>query len=500
MAGDISSSNSTASKPSGTSTSASKKPAPSSLKHSEPDRADTAITTPSASPVESVQVLASPEPADSDSGASRALVADQAEAAEGASGQGISRELMDYQQNVDELESLGEVGLFDPARSEAVDLSLAVTRVRDQTWGELVSVSQPVQEALDKVTWRSQIVAAAVTSDGPFMTEEQGVLFEAYASEYQTKALEELNQVSPAYVEKTRDPMTLAVVGDSTTEEQLAFFENSVRLLGSSPAGRERLGEVVDGLAGLSDDPMADLALTLRDGLEEGQLRQLDGDLGLMTGIDGQFRSEGYQERLAAITETLQIEPNAEHHFSEGEQAGMLTYAGVATGALEEMDRLPGLGGLQENGLLGQVTSVAEHAGALVGALDTIYQFQEGDIVAGGSGLVGLSGFALRNVAPKAAPVVGWIATGVGVTNEALDMLNDHMDFVDFRRGALEAAMPDDPLRHILWGGNPSSNGLSLRTDIPARDALMERADSILPGWQDLDPEMVKFEFWNLAT
>lgn len=86
------------------------------------------------------------------------------------------------------------------------------------------------------------------------------------------------------------------------------------------------------------------------------------------------------------------------------------------------------------------------------------------------------------------------------MTNEALEMLNDHMDFVDFRRGALEAAMPDDPLRHILWGGNPNLNGLSLRTDIPARDALMERADDILPGWQDRDPEMVKFEFWNLAT
>jgi hypothetical protein len=454
--------------------------------------------------VRSPAALSSETSAASDPDASREIVSSQADTARAASGQSEDPELLEYEQQVAELESMTPVFPGDANHAAASQLFSSIESVRTAVAREIGGAAAEAEQSLGEMLDQTAMVAAVAGSDGQFMTEEEQALLAEHAQEFLEPAVTQLETDLEPFLESTRDPMSMAVTGDLTHEEQLDFVETTVRLLGYTDSGQQRAGEWLDGLTGASEDPMAEMVADLRNQLEGDERDQLDRSLGLLAGIDRNARPDGYAERLTDLSAALDMDTGSESAFGQGEEVGGMAFSALAReipGAVEGgADMLQMHDRFRNSRLLNLASDVGGGAAALLAIPESMRKLQEGEFLGAGAAALGAAAYAAKYVAPRLAPGLGWSSAVAAGAEFALNTMNDQAEFAVFRRDALDAALGESPLRDLLWAGTPSSyNLLNLSPDVPAREALLQRAEEVWPGWQTQDPGGVRTQFWILA-
>lgn len=433
----------------------------------------------------------------------QAVVQEQAEAARAVTGDPPDPEVEEYRANRERLEELREqpvtpedpmaVGLeMQQLENDMYLPQLEAGIAYDDDLGKL-------QDRFEDMTEMAQQVAAVRAEVGAFIEGDAAELFETHLAEQMATVSQPLEDATQRFVERLNDPLLQETMRDWPALEQEEFFAEASRLLGYSEAGQERIASFMDGLAGLSDDPLAELAVELR---EERASSGLDNSLGLLAGIDAQARPDGAEERAQVVADALGIEP--ESSFFAAREIGTDAFAALAgqlpkaveQGAHQAARLVDSMNG--DSRVLQLVGRYAGGAGALLDTVSAVEKVQDGDLLGAAGSAAGVASFVAGFVAPRLAGPLGWAATGVTV----LEMIADRGAYADFRREAVSQALGDDPMVDVLWGIDSGVvNLMNLDPNVSPRQALETRVSDILGSeWANLDPSVLHHDFWRLAS
>lgn len=446
----------------------------------------------------------------------------QAEAAAEAGGEEVVDERVEkYEGLSDQLDQLMAAGPSDPnfyinweneVRGVQFEMDLMTTNTR----GEVAGATAELTDARENLTERVAMVERAQIEIVPFLDDDQTVRF----NEYSTNKLEEVTAPFEAATDRfltaTADPLYPGMVSDMPPQEQIDTFNGLAENLPLSEKGREELANIVDGMAGLGDHPLAEVAAEARQKLTGTDLEAFDRALGLITGIDAANRPDGAEARVEAARELLGIGP--ESTFGQANEAGVNAFSFLqlgqngATQAAKAAEQAVDLaatrrmldGPLARNlgMVLGGAGKALDGLGTVLDAVDVVHQVVDGDMLGASSSALGIAQFTMQVLAPriaeKTAGPVGVITTGIA----ALQFVNDWKQYpVDFLNPGLDYAMGDDPLRGALYGMDQTMINLyGFDQSQPMRPQLVERLDEVLPSWQTLDALTVGTNFQRLAV
>ena len=382
---------------------------------------------------------------------------------------------------------------LDSARLKSELISLEAQGAYGSALGE-------VESAIDDLKETAAMVEKAELEAVPFMDSDQAAEFREYASEEVAKESPAIEEASARLVDELNDPVFQETLKDLPRAEQLDVIEGMARNLGFTEVGRGRLGSFVDGLTGVSDDPLAEVALDLQASLTGEDLAALERNLGLIAGIDGQARPDGAAARADSLRTELGV-ATGDSPFQTGVTVGNDSFAFAAEMTLDAVERLTEGSSSQALGIVGKV---AGGAGAALDALGAVQALQEGDVLGALGSAAGVASFVAQ-VAPKLAPrLLTKVAGPLGVASTAIDVLQfvgDQAKYADFLRTGLDRAMGDDPLKAAVWGASEVEiNLLGFDRTQPMRPQLEnELAQVIGPQWRELDSYLIESDFWRRA-
>ena len=442
----------------------------------------------------------------------------QSDAAAEAGGEAVVDERVEkYEDLSSQLDQLMSDGPITPYwEMEVTDLQIQIGQVTNETVGAVAGSTAELDNARDKLTERVAMVERAQVEIVPFLDEAQTERF----TEYSTGRLEEVMAPFEAATDKfltaTADPLYPSILSNAPPYEQIDAFSGMAENLALSDKGRQELADLVDGMAGLGDHPLAEVAAEARQKLTGSDLEALDRALGLITGIDSANRPEGAEARVEAARELLGIGPDSA--FGQANQAGMDAYSFLKYGqdgaskVVDAGEKALDLaatrrivdGPLARNlGIaLGGAGKMLDGLGGVLDGLDLVQQVADGDVLGASSSALGLAQFGLQVVAPriaeKAAGPVAAVTTGIAV----LQFVNDWKQYpVDFLNPGLDYAMGDDPLRGALYGMDQTMINLyGFDQTQPMRPQLIERVEEVLPYWEGLDAMTIAFNFQRLSV
>lgn len=439
----------------------------------------------------------------SEPASAQTVVQEQAETARAVTGDPPDPKVEEYRENRERLEELREQPVTP---DDAMLVGLEIQQLENDMYLPQLEAGIAydedlgvLQDRFEDMTEMAQQVAAVRAEVGAFIEGDAAERFETHLAEQMATVSQPLEEASQRFVERLNDPLLQETMRDWPALEQEEFFAEASRLLGYSEAGQERIAGLMDGLAGLSDDPLAELAVELR---EQRASSGLDNSLGLMAGIDAQARPDGAEERAQMVADALGIEP--ESSFFAAREIGTDAFAALAgqlpnavqQGANQAARLVDSMNG--DSRVLQLVGRYAGGAGALLDTIGAVEKVQDGNLLGAAGSAAGVASFVASFVAPRLAGPLGMAATGVTV----LEMMADQGAYAEFRREAVSHALGDDPMVDVLWGIDSGVvNLMNLDPNVSPRQALETRVSDILGSeWANLDPSVLHHEFWRLAS
>lgn len=364
----------------------------------------------------------------------------------------------------------GDPQAMSEASLRGVDQQTAL--MKDLAVGEFGEANGKVEIALGRVAEVNAMGAKVLAEQGTVLNPEEHKRLETYTQEEVAKVTPEVEEASAKMAAHLDDPLLRESFGDWSRQDKLDFFDGMSKNLALSEAGRGRLEDFSEGIAGKRDDPYAEAALELRETLSGEDKERLDRALGLAAGAGGSAGAPGILGASQAYQDAVEV-------------GGSVT--GLMTGVAPDAADWAGKALLTSRGAR-VVGNVAGPIGAVVDAVNLVDQLQKGDSVGAFGSVAGLTSAGLAAAGSSFAGPVGAVALGVDVY-QALD---ESARYADFAQTGLDKAMgPDHPLREVV--GQTSQrrlNQLDLDPSQPGRPQLEAKAEEYWgPDWQNYATE-----------